>query len=83
MGRTAFRRWFSVQRFWHGRLVHINVRHIALVLDYRTDVAGDLRRGCGLDARTVLKEAGLDYDDLAREGRELAERLYRGAKARQ
>ena len=41
-GGHGFKRWFSVQRFWSGKLVHINCRRWSLVLDFRGNWLADM-----------------------------------------
>lgn len=41
MGQTH-QQWFSFERYWSGKLWHIGVKHHCLILDFRTDVIGDM-----------------------------------------
>ena len=38
----GFKRWFYIDRFWYGRIIHIGVRHYAITLDFRGDWLADM-----------------------------------------
>jgi len=45
MPKNTFVRWFYFERFWAGKLWNVGVKHHCIILDFRTDVLGDMARG--------------------------------------
>ena len=44
-GTNCWKRWFSVERYWHGRIININVRHHSLILDFNRNWLADMIDG--------------------------------------
>jgi hypothetical protein len=32
---NCFNEWFTIQRFWYGRIININIKHYCLKFDFR------------------------------------------------
>ena len=45
VSKDAFSSWFSVDKYWGGALVHISIKHYAIVLDFRDNLIHDLANG--------------------------------------
>lgn len=43
LSKGCFSQWFSVQRFWYGRLITINVKHHSVTLDFRGNWLEDIK----------------------------------------
>lgn len=41
----AFKKWFNVAKFWHGRIINFYILHHELSLDFRKDWLGDMFDG--------------------------------------
>jgi hypothetical protein len=42
MDKKAFSRWFYIERFWSGKLIHIGIKHCMICLDFRGDLFEEL-----------------------------------------
>lgn len=42
VARRAFRRWFSVSRYWGGALWMVTVKHHQITFDFRRDWLADM-----------------------------------------
>jgi hypothetical protein len=40
--RKAFSKWFYIDRYWSGKLIHIGIRHHMVCLDFRGDLFEEL-----------------------------------------
>lgn len=38
----AFSRWFSVRRYWHGKILVISVKYFTVSFDFRRDWLADM-----------------------------------------
>ena len=43
VSKLCFQKWFSVERFWSGKIVIVCVKHHGLVFDFRRDWISDMR----------------------------------------
>lgn len=39
---NCFKEWFYIRRYWRGKLIHIGIRHHALVIDIRKNWISDM-----------------------------------------
>ena len=42
---TNSTRWFSFDRYWSGKLIHVSVKHHCLIFDFRKNWLEDMARG--------------------------------------
>lgn len=47
----CWKEWFSVNRYWSGRIVHVGIRARALVFDFRRDWIADMKDPTRLQGR--------------------------------
>lgn len=40
----AFRSWFSIRRYWGGKIINVSVRHYQLSFDFRKNWLADMVR---------------------------------------
>ena len=45
IGRDCFTEWFSIERFWGGRIIEICVKHRQISLDFRRNWVEDMIYG--------------------------------------
>ena len=45
IGEDCFTKWFSINRYWGGQIIYINVKKFGLELDFRYDWLSDMTNG--------------------------------------
>lgn len=43
----CFIKWFSIQKFWYGKIININIKHYTLSFDFRKNWLLDMARPNG------------------------------------